>query len=207
MSIVASTPEPTFKHIFGKDWDSLPSVIKRHYANRPYSEDLTIVEGTLDVQCKGILRMLSPLLMLLGQIPAHNENNVPVTVRFTSDTASRSFHFRRTFYFKTIPSYEFHSRMVQINDSEVIEIMKFGFGWKMLYEWDGHKVILSHKGYGLNLFGFILPVPLGILMGKGYAEEIPVDDDTFDMMTSLTHPIFGKIYEYRGRFRIVKDAA
>ncbi len=197
---------PTFKHIFGASWDALPPVLKKHYANRPYTQDTTIVDGVLDVTCKGLLKFMAPLMKLMGQIPAHSESNVPVTVKFQSDTNSKAFHFNRTFYFKTIPAYEFRSRMIQIKDNEVIEVMKFGLGWKMLYLWDGQKVILQHKGYGLNIFGHIIPVPLEIFMGRGYAEEIPVDDDTFDMMTSITHPLWGKIYEYKGRFKITKEA-
>jgi hypothetical protein len=109
------------------------------------------------------------------------------------------------FHFRAIPSYAFRSRMLQIKDNEVIEVMKFGIGWKMLYCWDGQKIVLQHKGYGMKLFGHIVPLPLEIFMGKGYAEEIAVDDDTFDMMTSITHPLWGKIYEYKGRFKVTKE--
>lgn len=198
--------EPTFKSIFGKTWDDLPPVMHKHYANRPYSDDLTIVEGTLDVTCAGPMKLLAPLMKLMGQVPAHNEKSVDVTVRFQSDKNTKEFHFNRIFNFKKIKPYNFRSRMVQIKDNEVIEIMRFGVGWKMLYLWDGEKVILQHRGYAWSLFGHLIPVPLTLLMGKGYAEEIAVDDNTFDMMTHITHPWWGKIYEYKGRFEVVKEA-
>lgn len=194
---------PIFKNIFGSSWDDLPPVIRKHYANRPYTDDLTVVEGTLDVMCRGPLKALSPLMKLLGQIPTHTENNVPVTVRFQSDKNSKAFQFNRTFHFKNVPTYVFRSRMLQIKGDEVIEIMRFGLGWKMQYRWTGEKVVLEHRGYALNLFGHFIPVPLTIFMGRGYAEEIPVDDNTFDMMTNIIHPLWGKIYEYKGRFSVV----
>ena len=37
---------------------------------------------------------------------------------------------------------------------------------------------------------------------KGYAEEIAVDDNTFHMNTHISHPWWGKVYEYKGRFKI-----
>jgi len=37
--------EPTFKAIFGDDWDQLPPIMRKHYANRPNSNDTTVVEG------------------------------------------------------------------------------------------------------------------------------------------------------------------
>lgn len=183
-----SIREPIFKSIFGAAWDNLPPVMKKHYANRPYTDDVTVVEGTLDVMCKQPLKALSPLMKLMGQIPAHNEENVPVTVYFQSDKDTKALHFNRTFHFKNAKPYTFRSRMLQTRENEVIEIMRFGLGWKMLYLWNGEKVILQHKGYALHLFGHFIPVPLTLLLGKGYAEEIPVDGETFDMMMQITHP-------------------
>ena len=49
--------EPIFKSIFGASWDELPSVMRKHYANRPYSDDITIVDGVLDVMCAGPIKM------------------------------------------------------------------------------------------------------------------------------------------------------
>jgi predicted DCC family thiol-disulfide oxidoreductase YuxK len=193
---------PTFQSIFGKSWDSLPTVLKSHYANRPYSDDITIAEGVLDVMCKLPLIWLAPLMKSMGQIPVHNEKNVPVTVRFESERNSKAFHFNRTFHFKNSRPYAFRSKMLQIRNNEVIEIMRFGLGWKMLYLWDGSRVILQHRGYAVCLAGLYIPVPLTLIMGKGYAEEIPIDDETFDMITHITHPWWGRIYEYKGRFKM-----
>lgn len=194
--------EPIFKSIFGDAWNELPLVMKRHYSNRPYTQDLTTVNGVLDVICKPPLLYMSPLMKLLGQIPTFNETNVPVTVHFQSDLNSKSFYFNRIFHFANAKPYRFKSRMLQIKDDEVIEIMRFGLGWKLQYAWDGKKVILSHRGYALNLFGHLIPLPLTLLMGAGYAEERPVDDNTFDMETHITHPWWGKMYEYKGRFEV-----
>jgi len=95
---------------------------------------------------------------------------------------------------------------MQIKGNEVIEVMRFGLGWKMLYLWEDGKVILKHSGYALHLFGRFIPVPLTLLMGRGYAEEIAVDENTFDMITHITHPWWGKIYEYKGRFEVKEMA-
>lgn len=196
--------EPTFKSIFGSSWDNLPPVLLKHYANRPYTRDEVVVEGTLDVMCKPPLLWMAPVMKLLGQIPARNAHHVPVTVRFQSDPDTKSFHFNRIFHFEGSKPYSFRSRMVQIRDNEVIEIMRFGLGWKMFYLWDGTKVVLEHSGYAIRLFGHFIPLPLTFLMGRGYAEEIAVDETTFDMITHITHPLWGRVYEYKGRFIIGK---
>ncbi len=194
--------EPIFKPIFGDYWDELPPVFKKHYANRPYTTEKYSVEGTLTIECKPPLMWLAPVMRLLGQIPTCNETNVPVTVNFESDPNSRAFRFNRTFYLVDKKPYVFRSTMVPIKDNQIIELMRFGLGWKLRCEWDGQKIVLSHLGYVLNLFGHYIPLPLTLLMGAGYAEEHAIDDNTFDMFTHITHPLWGKVYEYRGRFKV-----
>lgn len=201
-----SQTEPTFKSVFGTAWDDLPPVMKKHYANRPWSSDITSVEGTLDVMCKGPIRLLAPLMRLMGQIPARNEKSVRVTVDFQSDPTSAAFRYNRTFHFRDTAPYVFRSRMIQLEGNLVAEVMRFGLTWKMHYEWDGQKVLLRHRGYALHVFGRFIPLPLTFLMGNGYAEEIAIDDNTFDMVTHITHGLWGKIYEYKGRFTVTKEA-
>ena len=195
---------PIFMSVFGRNWHDLPPIMQKHYANRPYTSDETTVHGTLDVLCRPPLIWFAPIMKGMGQIPARNESGVPVTVLFKSDTKTPAVHFIRMFHFAQGESFRFHSRMVHIKDNEVIELMRFGLCWKMLYRWDGTKVILEHNGYAVRLFGRFIPIPLTLLMGKGYAEEIAVDDYTFDMMTHITHPWWGKVYEYKGRFTVKK---
>lgn len=194
--------EPIFKAIFGDDWHKLPPIMKKHYANRPYTKDLNTVKGHLDLMCKPPLTWLSPLMKALGQIPTVNEEHVPVRVNFESDPDSKFFTFHRIFNFSSGKSYGFRSRMLQLKDNEVIELMKFGLGWKLAYHWDGEKVVLSHRGYALHFFGLFIPLPLTLLLGAGYAEEHPIDDNTFEMITHISHPLWGKVYQYNGRFEL-----
>ena len=195
--------DPTFKSIFGEAWDLLPTVMKKHYGNRPYSNEVTRVKGTLEVFCRPPLLWFSPLMKLLGQIPIFNEKNVPVTVYFESDVDTKYFHFNRVFNFANAKTYKFHSRMLQIKDNQVVEIMRFGLAWKMAYSWDGEKVVLSHRGYAIHILGHLVPLPLTLFMGAGEAIEIPIDERTFEMKVVITHPWWGELYGYNGRFEVL----
>ncbi len=196
--------EPIFKNIFGVDWDKLPEVLRKHYLNRPYTNDITVVNGVLDLKCSGPIKMLSPIFWLLRGIPPHTENDVAVTVNFESDKNTRAFYFNRLFHFKNRKPYYFKSKMIQNKGNEVIEIMRFGLGWKMNYLWEDGKVKLKHRGYIIHFLGHYLSVPLTFLIGKGHAEEVAIDDSTFEMFVNITHPWWGKIYEYKGHFTIKK---
>lgn len=197
--------EPTFKLIFGDTWNKLPPVLQKHYSNHPYTDDITTVEGNLDVMCSGPIKLFAPLFWLMGSIPPHNEKNVPVTVYFESDKNTKYFHFNRVFRFKTRKPYNFRSRMLQTTGNEVIEIMRFGFGWKMSYTWEDNRIKLQHKGYVLKLLGHFIPLPLNKLMGEGNAEEIAIDNSSFGMSVEINHPLWGKIYEYKGNFKIKEN--
>jgi len=198
---MAST-EPIFKLIFGESWEDLPPVFHKHYANRPFSNDLCMIEGKLDVMCKWYIR---PFFLLFGTVPTHNEKNIPVTVNFTSQMDSEAFCFERIFRFKNHRTFRFNSRMFQIKDNEVMERMNYGICWHSFYEWDGAKVVLRHKNYSLRIFNLNIFLPITWLIGRGGAEEIAVDENTFAMCATITHPLLGKIYEYKGQFKIVKQ--
>lgn len=198
-----SKSSPIFKSIFSAAWSDLPPVMHKHYANRPYTDDVTIVRGMMDVSCSGPIKMFAPLLRFMGSVPPFNETDVPVVVRFESEPTSKAFHFKREFQFKNRKPYYFNSYMLQRGD-EVIEVMRFGLVWRTVYIWEIDRVKLKHKGYAIKLFGFLIPLPLTLLLGEGNAQEIPVDDNTFDMRVEMTHPLWGLIYEYKGRFEVIK---
>lgn len=194
---------PIFQSIFSETWSELPPVMHKHYANRAYSDDVTIVRGVLDISCSGPMKLFAPLLRFMGSVPPVNETCVPVEVRFESEPTSKSFHFKREFQFKNRKPYCFNSYMLQ-RGNEVIEVMRFGLVWRSIYAWENDRVKLKHKGYAIKLLDWLIPLPLTFLLGEGNAEEVPVDDNTFDMRVEMTHPLWGRIYEYKGRFEVIK---
>jgi predicted DCC family thiol-disulfide oxidoreductase YuxK len=195
--------QPIFQSIFGGQWDDLPPVMKKHYANHPYSHDRVVVEGRMAVEFRSVLHVLRPFYRLLGTVPIVSAQNVPVRVEFDSDPDTRAFHFNRTFLLPSARPYHFRTRMLQRSGNELVEIMRFGICWCLRYEWDGQKVRLQHRGYALHWFGHFIPVPLHWLLGRGDAEEVALDDDRFAMQVTLMHPLLGQLYSYRGEFRVV----
>jgi predicted DCC family thiol-disulfide oxidoreductase YuxK len=196
---------PLFKSVFGACWDELPAVIRRHYANRPFRDDVVRVAGTLNVRSSPLGRLLKPAFRLTGALVPYEGDDIPVTVDFVTQADSAVFRFERIFHFPGKPPYRFQSAMVPIGGNELVEMMGFGFGWRLAYGWDGEKVILAHRGYVLKLFGTFVPVPLALLIGKGYAEEHPLSDDMFSMWTEIRHPWWGTVFGYDGTFGVTRD--
>ena len=194
---------PIFEDVFGSDWEKLPPVMKAHYANRPYSTDAFRAEGMMEVWAAPMLRLFAPITDLLRWIPVTNAKNIPVTVDFESDGQSNYLHFIRTFHFKKGKPYIFHSRMMPQGENHIAERMKLSACWRVAFSWNNGKVRLKHKGYGICLFGKVLPLPLSWLFGSVNAEEWPTGNSNFAMCVEIRHWLFGKIYEYKGSFKMV----
>ncbi len=190
--------DPVFKTVFGEDWDSLPKVFQDHYAIRPYSDDVVVAKGTLDIKVSPLMQLIS---RLSGILVSRSGTGVPVTVTFSSGRDTSAFHFNRIFHYANGDEH-FNSRMVHIGGNQLVEFMRFGIGWKMAYKWDGGKVILSHRGYVWRILNLSISIPLSLLIGPGEAEEAPLSQDEFEMWTHSRHPWFGTCFAYSGRFRI-----
>lgn len=194
--------QPIFQTVFGDKWDQLPIIMKKHYANLPYSNDVVTAEGNLDIEFNWFGKIITPLFKIFKTLIPYQGKAVKAIVHFESSPNDNSFTFNRILYFAGKKTFEFKSRMVQIKDNIIIEYMRFNLGWRMRYEYEDNKVKLKHDGYVIKIFGFNLPVPLALIMGKGYAEESVIDDNNFAMFVTITHPLWGKVYQYKGKFTI-----
>lgn len=200
-NLKSHSEQPIFKPIFGDSWDKLPPVFHKHYANRPYSNDIATLEGTMDISYSWWSRLMLPLFRLFKTLVPYQGTDIPTTVRFKSDIDTRKFHYDRQFNFPDREPYYFRSYMIQIKDNTVVEFMRFGIGWKAKFEWNGEKVILNHAGYVWKVFGLMIPMPISLILGKGYAEEVAISDNEFKMRMDITHFLLGKVFEYSGRFK------
>ena len=198
--------EPIFQSVFGEAWGEVALVIRRRYANRPYTNDKIIVEGTLNISCAGPIRFLAPLFWLLRTVPPINEKSVPVSVDFDSNRHTKELHFNRVFQFRNRRPYILRSRMSQVKANEIVEVLNCGICWLGTCSWRGGEVVMEHKGYALKLLGHSVPLPITFLLGQVESEEIPVDTDTFHTRVTIKHSWFGVVYEYKGLFKITSEA-
>ncbi len=195
--------QPIFKPIFGDSWDELPPPLKRHYANRPYSDDVVELNGAMDITMSALSRLMKPLFRLFGALVPYEGENIPTTVYSKSEKNTKDYILERHFNVPNHKPYIFRSRFMHIKDSDVIELMKFGIGWRSDYIYDGKRVLLLHKGYYWRICGLLIPIPLTLLLGKGDAWEEAIDDNHFRMYMTITHPLFGKTFEYKGEFEVL----
>jgi hypothetical protein len=191
---------PIFKLVFGPSWDKLPLVFQKRYMNRPFSNDLTVVEGQMNIDYSKVMSFFMPFFRLFHVLVPYKGNNVFVKVDFRSEMQSDALYLVRKFYFPGKRPYAFNSCMKAIKENDVIERMAFGISWRTNYFYDGKKIVMEHKRYVWRIFGLNIPLPLEIFLGKGHAEEEAIDDNTYRITMTMTHLLFGTLYSYSGDF-------
>ena len=195
---------PIFQPIFGSTWNDLPPVMHKHYANRPFTGNVVIVEGLMKVKIHWLVKLLIPLFAVSKTLVPKAGTNIEVTVKFRSEPNSNIFCFDRKFSFPDGKVYRFFSRMEPVKGNEVIEWTASGLGWRAAYSFENNRVILRHRGYCIKLFGIHMALPFTALFGSANAVEWAVSDNEFAMFMNIKHPLFGELYFYGGAFEIAE---
>lgn len=195
---------PLFADVFGKDWQTLSPVMQKRFSNRAYSNDRVLINGTMTIRSARWMRFIKPLLKLSGALIQQDGENIPVVVKFRSEPNSAKYFFDREFNFNQ--PVRFNSYMMNIKNNSMVEFMRFNVGWRAKFSVKNGCVMMSHDGYVLRIFNMLIPIPISLFLGKCNAVECPISDDTFSMEMSLNHFLFGKIYEYKGTFKIIEIA-
>ena len=164
-----------------------------------------MLKGEMNIKISKFFKILSPLFKLSGALIPYAAEKVPVTVELVSDIQSNKIIMHRTFYYPDRLPYHFISKIIHIKDNIIIELMESGFASRLIYTYDKNKIMMDYGGYVFCIGKKLIPIPLGFLIGKFYAYEESVSDDQFIMLVKLTHPLFGRIFQYSGYFKIANS--
>ena len=184
--------------------ESVAQVFKKRYHNHYFSSDKTIMHGKLDINFTRAFRILLPLCKLAGTLVPYEGVAVPTEVSLSSAANSRIITMLREFKFKSHKTCFFKSKLLHYKKDIFLELTAGKIAWQFKFKYHNDKLIMQHMGYSLYIFNRCIPLPLlSWLIGKPYAEEIAIDDSSFAMLLILQHPLFGKIFTYKGKFTIM----
>ncbi|VAW71058.1 hypothetical protein MNBD_GAMMA12-1139 [hydrothermal vent metagenome] len=195
------TCHPIFKQILGVDWEKLEPIIQAHYSLKPYSLDTVCITGTMnEVYHSRWANIFIPFGMLLGAIIPFNKNNVPIDVYFRCSLNSANLRWNRVFKFNSQKHYHFNSYMEIHCGNELIEFVRFGVGMKLALTVEDGALVFRSTGFVWKILGCKIPLPLSMLFGRAYIEERAINEHSFSMKMSITHPWFGQLFRYIGQF-------
>jgi hypothetical protein len=193
-----------FRSVFGESWALMPAVLRKRYANRPISRDLVLMQGNLTITMAPWLRHFRPLIRLSRALVPFEGDNIPVVIRFSSETLSSACDFDRSFSPPGGGLYRFRSRLTPFHGDEMVEFMAIGIGWRARYRFENGRVQIDHGDYRIPVFGRLVRLPIEWLIGRAEAWEEAIDDNRFRMAMRIQHRYFGELYSYRGEFTVAR---
>jgi hypothetical protein len=199
-----SSTEPIFKQALQTQWDVLAPVIRAHYGLLPFTDQSLQLKGSMEsVTHSRSANLLIPFLALAGALVPYQGKDVPVEVLNHTRRDRSGLYWQRTFFFAGRTPFIFRSQMQYSGPQEITEFVRFGFGIRFeMVEKDGG-IVQHDVGYVWKISRLSIPLPFSLLMGKTYIEEMPVSDTEFAMKMVLSHPVFGEMFQYNGRFTVI----
>jgi hypothetical protein len=203
-----SVRKPVFQEVLGEDWHHLGEIVRRHYFLRAFSDDYICVKGTMhEVWHSAVARLLIPFARIFGALVPYRGTEVPIEVHYNAQPNDGTIHWNRVFHFAGRPPFHFRSHMEHAGGNSVIEFVRFGVGMRLKVTAEDGALVFRGEGYIWRLFGVDVPLPIGLILGRAYIEERPVDAQNFSMRMTLTHPLFGELFRYSGSFALGDESA
>jgi hypothetical protein len=199
--------EPVLKQALGPQWDSLAPVIRAHYGLTPFIEEQVQLKGMMDrVSYASYVGLLMPFLLLAGAWVPYQGQNIPAEAINQSKHERPEYFWSRTFHFPGKRPFVFRSRMLYTSAGELTEYVRFGFGLRLGVSVMNGGLVEQERGYVWKIGRWHIPLPIHLLLGKSYVEEMPISDSEYRMKWVVTHRLFGETFSYSGRFSMISKS-
>lgn len=189
---------PILQKTLGTDWDKLSAVIQRHY--RVTSNSSTRIKGKMEIGYPTLLLPMIYIIHLFGGLVRKRGKDVLTEVRKNSSKQNTELCWQRILEYTGNKKDSFYSRMMYLNDHELIETIRFGFGIRFIVSVDDGNLIYRSNGYIWQCGEYQLTFPDWLLLGEAIIIERPITDQQFSLNFSFKHPLWGVSYWYKGEF-------
>jgi hypothetical protein len=183
----------------GADWDALPPALQTHY-----QFGTTVDTGAMDIEYP---RFMQPVLSALRRVGALvNRRGQRVATVVEKHVVGDRQYWQRTITYADGQSIRFNSFWLYAGDGQMIEFVNPLLGLKMApYLADGR---LHYRGicFVIKLGPLLLRIPEWLVLGHTTIVEEAIDDSHFAMDFRLTHPLFGEVFRYAGKFATAAGA-
>jgi hypothetical protein len=182
----------------GADWDKLPPALQAHY-----HFGTTTDTGHMDIDYPRFMQPAWNILRLFGALV--NRQGKAVTTVVEKRVVGERQIWRRTITYPDGQSVRFDSFWVAAGNGEVIEFVNPVLGLQMAPYVVGEKLHYRGVRFVAKLGPLTIPIPEWLALGHATIVEEALDDSHFAMDFRLTHPLFGQLFRYSGRFEAASE--
>ena len=189
---------PLLQKALGNDWNKLPLVIRRHYSVPKNSN--TRLKGSMEIGYPNFLLPLIVLIHFCGGLVSRRGKNIETLVEKTISPQNTELCWQRTLTYPDNHKDYFYSRMVYLQNHELIETVRFGFGLRLKVSVENRCLVYRSNGHIWQCGGLRLIFPDWLVLGEATIIEDPISDRQFRLDFSIKHPLWGNSYWYHGIF-------
>jgi hypothetical protein len=190
-----------FRTQVGDAWFRAPENVRLRFDHDPKPGHVIRYVGRMtEVRCSAVGKLLGWMVQRTGALMPFEGDNVPVDIVVWSDSTG-AVHKRRSYHFQNRRAVVFRSRMVLDPDGRLAEHVGDGLGMYVKVSADGGGLQFTDDGYFLELATMRIGLPKWLSPGRVHLVHADVSADEFDIAIDITHPLFGRLYWQRGRFR------
>lgn len=184
----------------GNDWDALPPALQAHYLF-----ETTIDQGYLDIEYPRFMQPFLNILRVCGALVNRGGRNISTVVEKHME-GDRQF-WRRRITYPNGQCIRFNSFWVAANGNQLIEFVNPVLGLQMAVRVEAGKLFYTGVKFVAKLGPIMLPIPEWLALGHTTIVEEAIDANHFAMDFRLTHPLFGQVFRYTGKFETLVEAA
>lgn len=179
----------------GDDWHKLPPALQAHYRTGKMTET-----GSLDIYFPPLMQPYLSFLRLFGTLLNRRGKNVTTLVE-KYDQGRRQY-WKRTVTYPDGKVMFFKSYLESAGGNRLTEFVNPVLGLKTSVKVVNEQ--LHYEGVSLivNLGILTLPIPEWLVLGHTLIVEEAIDENHFQMDFRLTHPWFGELFRYAGKFEV-----
>lgn len=177
----------------GADWDKLPAALQAHYRF-----GTTTDSGHMNIEYPHWMQPCLSALRCLGALVDRRGRRVATVVE-KEVVGNRQF-WRRTLTYPDGRTRRFNSFWVAAGNDQLIEFVNPLLGLRMAPWVEGGRLHYRGVCFVVKLGSWLLPIPEWLVLGHTTIVEEALDDKHFAMDFRLTHPLFGQLFRYSGKF-------
>lgn len=176
----------------GADWEALPPALKAHYQFGP-----NVDVGHLDIEFRWWMTPYLWLLHVFGALVPRSGRQVPTTVE--KEFVEGRQYWRRTMSFPDHKLTRFNSVWNWSGENRLVEFVNPFIGLEMAVRVTGGKLHYAGVRFIVRVGRLSFGVPEWLVLGHTTIVEEDVGNG-FAMDFRLTHPLFGQVFRYSGKF-------
>ncbi len=184
------------QQVLGDEWNHLPPALQAHYK---YGAAKDV--GHLDIEYPGPMQPLLNILYRLGALVNRSEKQVETVVEKWIENDRQ--YWKRSIQYADGKVINFSSFWVAADSNQIIEFVNRFLGLQMAVQVLDNRLYYHGIKFILKLGLVYIPIPEWLVLGHTTIVEAAVDETHFKMDFRITHPVFGQIYRYAGKFEAI----